>query len=129
MKIEEELFYTASHEWVRREGKVAYIGISDHAQESLGDIVYVELPELDTELKKGEEATTIESVKAASAIYTPLSGKIIEVNDSLEDTPELINEKPYEAFIFAVEITDESELDDLLDAGAYEKLIAEENNT
>ena len=128
MKIEKELFYTASHEWVRREGKLAYIGISDHAQESLGDIVYVELPELDTELKRGDEAATIESVKAASAIYTPLSGTIVEVNDDLEDTPERINEKPYEAFIFAVEIADESEFDDLLNADAYEKLIAEEND-
>jgi len=126
MKVEKELKYTTSHEWVRREGKTAYIGITDHAQESLGDIVYVELPELDTELKRGEEATTIESVKAASAIYTPLSGHIVEVNEELEAKPELVNEKPYEAFIFAVEITDDSELDDLLGADAYEKLVTEE---
>lgn len=126
MKIEQELAYTASHEWVRREGGKAYVGITDHAQESLGDIVYVELPELDTDLKKGEEVTTIESVKAATAIYTPLSGKIIEVNDDLEATPEMINEKPYEAYIFVVEIADESELNDLLNAAAYEKLVAEE---
>ncbi|MBN2049896.1 MAG: glycine cleavage system protein GcvH [Spirochaetales bacterium] len=126
MKIEKDLKYTVSHEWVRLEGKIAYIGITDHAQESLGDIVFVELPRLGDKMNKGDEACTVESVKAASAIYSPLTGSVVEVNDDLEGSPELINQKPYAAYIFALEAEDQAELKDLLDAEAYEKLVAEE---
>ena len=123
MGIPENLKYNDTHEWVRIEGNKAYVGISDHAQKELGDIVFVELPETGTELKKGDEATNIESVKAAASIYAPLSGTIVEVNDELNDTPEKINSDPYEAFIFAIELSDKAELDSLLDAAAYAKLI------
>jgi len=126
MSIPEDLKFLKSHEWVRVEGKTAYVGISDYAQEELGDIVFVELPELEDEFDAGEEVTNVESVKAASPIYAPVSGKIVKVNEELEDTPELVNQKPYEAFIYALEMSDESELDDLLSYSDYQKFLEEE---
>ncbi len=126
MAAPEELKFLKSHEWVRVEGSTAYVGISDHAQEELGDIVFVELPDEGDEFEKGEEVTNIESVKAASPIYSPVSGKIVKVNEELDDSPELINQKPYETFIFAVEMSDSSELGSLLSYEDYQKSIEEE---
>lgn len=126
MNKPEDLRFLKSHEWVRVEGNTAYVGISEHAQEELGDIVFVEMPETDDEFDAGEEVTNVESVKAASPIYTPVSGKIVKVNDELEDSPELINQKPYEAFIFAVEMNDPSELEDMLSYDEYKKFVEEE---
>jgi len=126
MDIPKDLKYAKTHEWVRVEGDVAYIGISDYAQEELGDIVYVEAPAVGDSYKQGEEAATVESVKAASAIYTPVAGTIKEVNPELEGTPELINQKPYQAFIFAIQFSDASGLDELLDAQSYQKQVEQE---
>ncbi len=124
--IPKELKYTESHEWVRVEDGVAVVGITDHAQHELGDIVFVELPEIDAEYGAGEAAATVESVKAASDIYSPLSGRVVEVNEALEDSPELVNKSPYgDGWIFKIEISDPSELDALLDAEAYAKHIGE----
>lgn len=123
MSVPEKLKYTEDHEWVRVEGNKAYVGITDHAQEELGDIVYVELPEIDTELEKGEEATNIESVKAAAPVNSPISGTVVEVNGDLEDAPESINEDAYNAYIFVVEMSDASELDDMMDAAAYQSFL------
>lgn len=119
--IPNELQYVASHEWVRNEGGgVVTIGITDHAQELLGDVVFVELPELDSELSAGDESGVVESVKAASDIYAPLSGKVIAVNQELEEAPELVNSDPYgDGWFFKLQLSDTSELDDLLDAAAY----------
>ncbi|MDY7027643.1 MAG: glycine cleavage system protein GcvH [Spirochaetota bacterium] len=122
----EELKFLKSHEWVRVEGNTAFVGISDYAQEELGDIVFVELPEVGDEFEAGEEVTNVESVKAASPIYAPVSGKITKVNEELEDTPELVNQKPYDAFIYALEMSDASELDDLLSYSDYQKFLEEE---
>jgi len=126
MEIPKELKYAKTHEWVRVEGDVAYIGISDYAQEELGDIVYVEMPATGDSYKKGEEAATVESVKAASAIYTPVAGTVKEINPELEGTPELINQKPYQAFIFAIQFSDASGLDELLDAQSYQEHVEQE---
>ena len=123
MNIPGDLKYTEDHEWVRVEGSVAFVGITDHAQHELGDIVYVELPEVDMEVEKDEEATSIESVKAAAPVNSPVSGKIVQVNEDLEDEAELVNKDPYEAYIFAVEMSDPSELDDLMDADAYKEFL------
>jgi len=128
MSVPENLKYTETHEWVRIEGNKAYVGITDHAQEALGDIVFVEISQPDEDVKKSEEIATIESVKAASAIYAPLSGTIAETNGELENTPELINLKPYDAFIFSINMSDPSEADELLDAGAYIKFLEQEEN-
>ncbi|WP_319476232.1 glycine cleavage system protein GcvH [Marispirochaeta aestuarii] len=124
-EIKKELKYAESHEWVRVEGTIAYVGISDYAQESLGEIVFVEIPEVDDGVKKGDEVTTIESVKAASSIYAPVSGTISEVNESLEDEPEQVNQDPYGTFLFAIDMKDPGELDSLMDAAGYEKFLAE----
>ena len=126
MNIPGDLKYTEGHEWVRVEGNVAYVGISDHAQHELGDIVYVELPEVDTEIDSKEEATNIESVKAAAPVYSPVSGKIVEVNEDLEDNSENINSDAYGSYIFAVEMKDPSELDSLMDADAYKEFLEKE---
>lgn len=123
------LRYTKDHEWVRVEGDIAYVGITDHAQEALGDIVYVEVPEIDRELHRGEEASNIESVKAAAPVYAPLSGKVIEVNSALDASPELINQKPYETHIFALRIADAGEADALLSPDDYDRLIDEEKES
>ena len=112
--------YTRTHEWVEIEGKMATVGITNHAQEELGDVVYVDLPEVGKEVKKGDVVASIESVKAAADVYAPLSGKITEVNERLESEPELINKDAEgEGWIFKMEIADESELSDLLDEQAY----------
>ena len=126
MEIPKDLKYARTHEWVRVEADVAYIGISDYAQEELGDIVYVEMPATGDSYKKGEEAATVESVKAASAIYTPVAGTVKEINPELESTPELINQKPYQAFIFAIQFSDASGLDELLDAQSYQEHVEQE---
>lgn len=123
MNVPENLKYTEDHEWARIEGNIAYIGITDHAQHELGDIVYVELPDIDNDVDKDEEATSIESVKAAAPVNSPVSGKVVKVNEALEDEAELINKDAYEAFIFAVEMSDPSELDSLMDAQAYKKFL------
>lgn len=119
-KIIEGLLYSESHEWVKVEGNIAVIGVSDFAQAEMGDITYVDLPDEGDELEKGEDFGALESVKASSELYTPVSGKVVEVNTALEDAPELINEDAFENWIIKVEMSDESELEDLMDAKAYE---------
>ncbi|AIY86293.1 glycine cleavage system protein H [Thermotoga sp. 2812B] len=119
--------YTKTHEWVVVEDKVATVGITNHAQEQLGDVVYVDLPEVGREVKRGEVVASIESVKAAADVYAPLSGKIVEVNEKLDTEPELINKDPEgEGWLFKMEISDESELEDLLDEQAYQEFCAQE---
>jgi len=124
-----ELRYTKSHEWVRREddGTVT-IGITEHAQELLGDLVFVEAPEAGSTYAVGDDCAVVESVKAASDVYSPLTGDIIEANEALADTPEVINTDPYgEGWIFKMKLADEGELDSLLDATAYAEQIAAED--
>lgn len=121
----EKLLYTKDHEWVKVEGNTALIGITDHAQKLLGEIVYVELPEIDDELKAEEAFGVIESVKAASDSYMPVSGTIIEVNEALEDEPTLLNSDPYGTWILKVELSDKGELDSLLELAAYNELCEE----
>lgn len=121
----EKLLYTKDHEWVKVEGNTAIIGITDHAQKSLGEIVYVELPEVDDELKIEEAFGVIESVKAASDSYMPVSGTITEVNEDLEDNPTLLNSDPYGTWILKVELSDKGELDSLLELTAYNELCEE----
>ena len=123
-----ELKYATSHEWVRlEEDGTVTIGISDHAQESLGDVVFVELPEVGAQLAASDEAAVVESVKAASDIYAPVSGEVVEINEALEDEPELINADPYtDGWLFKLKISDAAELDSLLDAEAYEQASAED---
>lgn len=117
--------YTREHDWVMIEDGVAILGITDHAQEALGDIVYVELPEIDTEVAIGDDYTTVESVKAASPVASPVAGKVIEVNEALDETPELLNEDAYGQFIAKIEISEVDEAN-LLTAEEYEALLAEE---
>jgi len=121
-KIIEGLLYSESHEWVKADGNVAIIGISDFAQAELGDITYVDLPSEDDEFSAGDEFGALESVKASSELFTPVSGKIVAVNSALEDAPEKINEDPYGAWIVKIEMSDSSELDALLGASAYEQI-------
>jgi len=128
MVTPKELKYAKTHEWVRVEGEQAYVGITDYAQEELGDIVYVELPEAGSEVKKDQEVATIESVKAASPIYAPVSGTVERVNPKLEKTPELVNQKPYEAFLFVLKLAEPSELADLMEAAAYERHVEQEKS-
>ena len=118
-KVIEGLFYSESHEYVKVEGNVGYIGISDYAQHALGNVVYVDMPDVDDEIEVGEEFGAVESVKAASDLFAPVSGKVIEVNEALDDQPELINQDPYENWIIKVELSDKSQLDELMDAKAY----------
>lgn len=127
--IPNELKYTRDHEWVKVEddGSIV-VGITDHAQEALGDLVFVELPESGDTLNSGDTAAVVESVKAASDIYAPISGEIVAVNEQLVDAPETVNDKCYtEGWLYQLKITDEAGLDDLLDADAYEQVVAEEN--
>ena len=116
----EGLYYSESHEYVRVEGDFGFIGITDFAQHALGNVVYVDLPEVDDEVEAGEEFGAVESVKAASDIISPVSGTIVEVNDALDDQPELLNQDAYENWIIKVELSDKAELDSLMDAAAYE---------
>jgi glycine cleavage system H protein len=119
--IPADLRYVASHEWIRLEadGSVT-VGITDHAQEALGDLVYVELPEVGKQLSAGQEAGVVESVKAASDIYAPISGEVLAVNESLADAPEQVNGEPYEAWFFKLQPSDAAELEGLLDAAGYQ---------
>lgn len=120
-KVLEGLRYSDDHEWVKVEGSVAVVGISDFAQHELGDITYADLPEVDDEVVAGEEFGALESVKASSELMSPVSGRVIEVNAELDDAPEKINEDAYEAWIIKVEMTDPAEVDALMDAAAYQE--------
>ena len=126
-KVIEGLYYSESHEYVRVEGEYGYIGISDFAQHALGNIVYVDMPEVDDEVVAGEDFGAVESVKAASDLISPVSGTVVEVNEALEDEPELINKDAFENWIIKVELSDKTELDNLMDAAAYEKHCEEEH--
>lgn len=126
MKVIKDLLYTKDHEWVKVEGKKAYIGITDYAQHALGNIVFVELPEVDEEFSEGDEFAVIESVKAASDAYMPITCTILAVNEALDDEPALLNEDAFENWLVKVEISDESELDSLMTAEAYEAFCNEE---
>lgn len=126
MKVMKDYFYTEDHEWIKVEGNVGTVGMADYAQDSLGDIVYVELPEEDDELEKGEDFAAVESVKAASDVYMPVGGKVIEVNEALMDEPELLNADAYENWMIKIEIADEEELKELMTSEEYEKFLAEE---
>ncbi len=122
-EVREGLRYTETHEWLKIQGDTAIIGITDHAQAELTDIVFVELPEGGKEIKKGEELCVVESVKSVSEIYSPISGKVVDVNKKLDDSPEIINESPYDdGWLVELEIKDKSELDGLLDAESYRKM-------
>lgn len=121
-KIVEGLLYSESHEWVKVDGNVAIIGVSDFAQSEMGDITYVDMPDVDDEIAAGDEFGALESVKTSSELISPVSGKIIACNDELEDKPELINEDAYRAWIIKIEMSDKSELDSLLSAGAYAEI-------
>lgn len=128
MNIPKELKYTAEHEWIRSNGDgTVTIGITDHAQEQLGDLVYVETPDVGNEVSAGNDCAVVESVKAASDVYSPVDGEVVEVNEALEDSPELVNQEPYgEGWLFRVKTDDD--LESFLDAQAYAEVIAEEDN-
>lgn len=118
-----ELRYLKTHEWAKLDGEHVIVGISDHAQDALGDVVYVELPEVDSSCSAGDEVAVVESVKAASDIYAPVSGTIVEVNTTLEDAPETVNDSPYsDGWFFKVKVDDPSQLDSLLSANDYQKV-------
>jgi glycine cleavage system H protein len=126
-----ELKYLSSHEWVRLEedGETVTVGITDHAQDLLGDVVFVELPEVDAEIEAGEEAGVVESVKAASDIYSPVGGTVIEVNEGLEDSPEMVNSDPYDdGWFFKLKISDAEELEGLLSADDYKEVCEAEDH-
>ena len=118
-KVIEGLYYSESHEFVRVEGGDGYIGITDYAQNALGNVVYVDMPEVDDEIEAGEDFGAVESVKAASDLISPVSGTVVEINENLEDTPELVNKDAYENWIIKVELTNKEELNELMDAEAY----------
>ena len=124
-KILDGLKYSESHEWVKVEGNIAVVGVSDFAQKEMGDITYVDMPDVDDEVTAGEEFGALESVKASSELISPVSGTVVEVNSDLEDTPEKVNEDAYGAWIIKVKMSDASELDNLLDAAGYKALIKE----
>lgn len=121
-KIVDGLLYCESHEWVKVDGNVAIIGVSDFAQSEMGDITYVDMPDVDEDIEAGDDFGALESVKTSSELYCPVSGKIIACNEELEEKPELINEDPYGAWIIKVEMSDSSQLNALLSPGAYEKI-------
>ena len=124
-KVIEGLYYSESHEYVKVEGDFAYVGITDDAQHALGNVVYVDMPEVDDEVEAGEDFGAVESVKAASDLISPVSGTVVEINEALEDKPELINEDAFENWIMKVEMSDKGELDNLMDAAAYEGICKE----
>lgn len=126
MEIYEGIKFTKEHEWAREEGGKVYIGISDYAQNALGDIVYVELPETGKKVKAGDPISVVESVKTASDIYSPVSGTVSEVNEALADSPELLNEDPYENYIAVIDPDDLSELEDLMDEEEYREFCSRE---
>ena len=121
-KVIEGLLYSESHEWVKVEGEYAFIGISDFAQHSMGALSYVDMPDVDDELEQGEEFGAVESVKAASDLYSPVSGTVVEVNEALEDAPELLNEDAYSNWIIKVKMSDPSQTEGLMDAASYEQM-------
>ncbi len=124
MSLPQDLKYSEDHEWIKVEGNTVTIGITDFAQSELGDIVFVELPEEGDDISTGDSFGSVESVKTVSELYAPVSGSIVAVNEELEDSPELVNESPYEnAWMLKVELSDESELDNLLDAAGYQAVI------
>ena len=124
-KTVEGLYYSESHEWVKVEGDVAVVGITDFAQHAMGDLSYVDMPEVDDEFEKGEEFGAVESVKAASDLISPVSGVVVEVNEALNDSPELVNSDPYANWIIKVKLSDPAEVDALMDAEAYKAAIGE----
>ena len=124
-KVIEGLYYSESHEFVKVSGNVGYIGITDYAQHALGNIVYVDMPEVDDDIEVGEDFGAIESVKAASDLKAPVSGKVLEINEALEDEPGLLNKDAFENWIIKVEFSDTSELKDLMDAQRYEEFCSE----
>lgn len=121
-KVLEGLLYSESHEWVKVEGEIAVVGVSDFAQKEMGNITYVDMPDVDDDVTAGEDFGALESVKAASDLISPVSGTVVEVNEALEDEPELINADAYANWIIKVKMSDTSELDNLLDAAAYAKI-------
>lgn len=123
-KVIEGLYYSESHEYVKVEGEYGYIGITDYAQHALGNVVYVDLPEVDDEVEAGEEFGAVESVKAASDLISPVTGTVVEINEALEDEPELVNVDAYANWIIKVKLSDAIELDELMDATAYEAFTA-----
>ncbi len=118
-KVIEGLYYSESHEYVKVEDEYGYVGITDYAQGQLGNVVYVDMPEIDDEVTAGEEFGAVESVKAASDLFSPVSGTVIEINEALEDTPELINQDAFENWIMKVQLSNPAELENLMDAKAY----------
>ena len=124
-KIIDGLFYAESHEYVKIEGEYGYVGITDYAQHELGNVVYVDMPDVDDEVEAGEDFGAVESVKAASDLISPVSGTVVEVNEALNDSPELINEDPYANWIIKVQLSDASETEKLMDAAAYKAFINE----
>jgi glycine cleavage system H protein len=128
MEFPEELKYTAEHEWVLVEGNLAVIGITDFAQDSLGDVVFVELPEVGSEVTTGKAFGVVESVKAVSDVYAPVSGTVEEINEELPDAPEILNTSPYgDGWMIKIRMSDPGELDGLMDAAAYQTHLAEEH--
>lgn len=124
MKFDPDLKYSEDHEWIRIEGDEAILGISDYAQDQLSDVVYVELPEVGESFERGEVLAVVESVKAASDVYTPVTCEVLAVNEALEDSPEVVNRDPYgEAWFVRISLTDPAELDDLMDAKAYQEFV------
>lgn len=126
MNIPNDLLYTSEHEWIRVDGEQAYLGITDYAQHHLGDIVFVELPEIDAEVSSGESIAVVESVKAVSSVYSPVTGTVVENNEELEDSPELINEDPYANHIAIISISNPDELNELMSPDAYAAFCAEQ---
>jgi glycine cleavage system H protein len=127
MDFPEDLRYTREHEWAKKKGNLLVVGITDFAQDQLGDVVFVELPEVGDPIKKGESFGVVESTKAVSELFAPLSGKVVEVNDPLTDAPETINEDPYEeGWMIVIEPSDPSELDALMDAKTYRAFVEEQ---
>ena len=128
MEFPEELRYTEEHEWVLVEDEIVTVGITDFAQDSLGDVVFVELPEVGTIVEVGKPFGVVESVKAVSDVYAPVSGEVVEVNEELPDAPEVINTSPYEdGWMIKIRFSDKGQLDDLLDTDAYQELVAEQD--
>lgn len=126
MKVLKQLYYSKDHEWVKVEEERAFIGITDYAQHALGAIVYVELPELDSQFSSGDSFAVVESVKAASDVYIPIDGKVVEINEAIVDDPALVNTDSYENWMICVEITDASQLDGLMSAEQYEEFCSQE---
>ncbi len=126
-KVIEGLKYTKQHEWARQENSIAVVGLSDYAQDKLGEIVFVELPDVGSEVEAGKSAAVIESVKAVADLYAPVDGKVMEVNEALLDQPEVINQDPYgEGWVFKVEVKDEGQMGALMDKSTYEEFIIKE---